>query len=268
MKSLSNRRCKESPGLRDSPPGLAAPPDPEVDRCLELRWGSARAEASVSSDRRAENPSLGVWLRPRQIGRSGYTAQRNNSFSSDDVFDGSQTLLTPTESFRSFSPPACRAPPSRSPSRRPSTFSGSSFVDAARWAEEAVMAELRATSARRSATIRRSSPSPSAPSPSRGPSRVEWPRSRVARSSSRTTASRHLSDLRCPRRARARGEKPLRGDATEYPPTAMRAGLGGILPIILAKLRVTAVELSSRGERPYVTARAEQKEQHLASRGC
>jgi len=34
---------KQTGGLVYKPPVLAAPPDPEVDRCLELRWAPRRA---------------------------------------------------------------------------------------------------------------------------------------------------------------------------------------------------------------------------------
>jgi hypothetical protein len=47
MKSLSNRRCKENAGLINGPSDRAPPPNPEVNRCLELRWALHRARVGV-----------------------------------------------------------------------------------------------------------------------------------------------------------------------------------------------------------------------------
>jgi len=51
---------KKTVGLSDGPPVLEAPPNPEVDRCLELRWAPRRARVGVS-DRRALLPRRARW---------------------------------------------------------------------------------------------------------------------------------------------------------------------------------------------------------------
>jgi hypothetical protein len=55
MKSLSNRRCKENPGLINGPSDRAPPPNPEVNRCLKLRWALHRARVGVVGPTRASD---------------------------------------------------------------------------------------------------------------------------------------------------------------------------------------------------------------------
>jgi hypothetical protein len=44
-------------GLSDSPPVLEAPPNREVDRCLELRWAPRRARVGVVGTERRRSAS-------------------------------------------------------------------------------------------------------------------------------------------------------------------------------------------------------------------
>ena len=74
MKSLSNRRCKENPGLINGPSDRAPPPNPEVNRCLELRWALHRARVGVVGPTRAADP-LGIPARATTV-RSSRSAPR------------------------------------------------------------------------------------------------------------------------------------------------------------------------------------------------
>ena len=70
-------------------------------------------------------------------------------------------------------------------------------------------------------------------------------------------------------RAHARGEKPLRGDATEYPPTANRAASAGrdsARGLGQAGGDCCRIELEG-GERPHVTVRAEEPSNAFRPRG-